>query len=329
MKTKSSYFKFLLFAFVLTFAISCKTDDPITDGVSGTVTDIDGNVYKTLSIGTQTWMIENLRTTKYVNSEPINEIYKGDTTIIIKVRDSLTWDNINVKYDNYSVRVTSKKDKAINAYFTIDSIYISTKCDDNLIVKVGDTLKVKYNSVLKLKRKNYTINVNNNSVWSTLSNGAQCTYNLTTNTDSILKFGRLYNFYSVSDIRNIAPKGWHVPTNVELATLQTYVNAHLGESGNTAKALAAKIDWTTSTTTGAIGNDLSKNNVSGFTALPGGYRGLNGSFVGLGLNGQWWSITSGPYVGGSWYMGMLNFFDNTTNSTYNTQYGLSVRCIKD
>lgn len=42
-----------------------------------TVTDIDGNVYNTIQIGTQLWMQENLKTAHYRNGDSINEIEDG------------------------------------------------------------------------------------------------------------------------------------------------------------------------------------------------------------------------------------------------------------
>ncbi|OGL41074.1 MAG: hypothetical protein A2161_08175 [Candidatus Schekmanbacteria bacterium RBG_13_48_7] len=45
-----------------------------------TVTDYDGNVYRTVTIGTQIWLLENLKVTHYRNGDPITE-----------VRDSINW----------------------------------------------------------------------------------------------------------------------------------------------------------------------------------------------------------------------------------------------
>lgn len=49
----------------------------------GSVTDIDGNCYKTIQIGTQTWMAENLKTSRY-----------NDGTPIPNVTDNTQWENL-------------------------------------------------------------------------------------------------------------------------------------------------------------------------------------------------------------------------------------------
>ena len=43
-----------------------------------TVSDVDGNLYHTVTIGTQVWMVENLRTTSYRNGEPIPNVTDND-----------------------------------------------------------------------------------------------------------------------------------------------------------------------------------------------------------------------------------------------------------
>lgn len=72
----------LMMAIVLVFLNSCNDDD--TEPVFTTVSDIEGNVYRTVVIGGQEWMAENLRVSRYNNGDLIptglsNEDW-GETT---------------------------------------------------------------------------------------------------------------------------------------------------------------------------------------------------------------------------------------------------------
>ncbi len=73
MKRPVTFFLSLFIIYHITTAGGCKKDDapPPPTPDTGTVTDVEGNIYKTLKIGTQVWMTENLKTTKYRNGVSI------------------------------------------------------------------------------------------------------------------------------------------------------------------------------------------------------------------------------------------------------------------
>ena len=79
--------------------------------LSETVTDYDGNVYKTVIIGEQIWMLENLKVTHYRNGTPIRNIYDNnkwsnaiDGAYCMVGNDSVEYKKIfGVLYNYYAV----------------------------------------------------------------------------------------------------------------------------------------------------------------------------------------------------------------------------------
>ena len=201
----------------------------------GSMTDQEGNVYKTIVIGDQEWMAENLKTSHYRNGDPI----------ATNLSDA-EWGN-------------------------------------TLITQLG--------------------------AWAFYNNDSQyeCPY------------GKLYNWFAVSDPRHVCPTGWHEPTEIEWTTLRNY----LGGSGGKMKTMGLQY-W--------FSPNQSATNVTGFSGLPGGSRSGEGSFNSFGFQGFWWSsytnstfpFSPTPFSNNLIFnLNHIGWGSNSGNS------GFSVRCLSN
>jgi uncharacterized protein (TIGR02145 family) len=211
-------------------------------GCPPTVTDYDGNVYQTVLIGDQCWMMENLKVTHYRNGDPIPK-------------------------------------------------------------------------------------VTDNGAWAGLSTGAYCDFNNDTN--NVATYGRLYNWYAVDDSRNIAPEGWHVPTDAEWKQLEM----HLGMS----QAQADAGEWRGADEGGKLKEagtthwqspNTGATNESHFAALPGGYRLINGPFYNLGQLAELWTSTEYD-SNAAWHRALHFELSQVGRYDYLKTGGFSVRCVRD
>jgi uncharacterized protein (TIGR02145 family) len=149
--------------------------------------------------------------------------------------------------------------------------------------------------------------------WDKLTTGAWCYYENFTENGTI--YGKIYNWYAVNDSRGLAPEGCHIPTDEEWTKLTDF----LGGEQVTGPKLKSSTGWD---------EDFAGNNSSGFTALPGGYRTHDGYFCNKGRNAIFWTSTelNSERV---WFRNVIGSIPDVYRPTYDKNFGLSVRCIKD
>ena len=158
--------------------------------------------------------------------------------------------------------------------------------------------------------------VQDSAQWVNLTTGAWCYYNNDSANGAI--YGKLYNWFAVTDPRGLAPKGWYIPNYDECMALTTYLG---GEKVCGGKLKEKGTDHWLSPNTGAT-------NESGFTALPGGFRSYEGEFDALGYLGNWWTITA--YNDSlAWFRELDNEYIYCFCNYKHKNYALSVRCLKD
>jgi len=78
---------------LILFLISVVLISFLPFNASAQIKDIDGNIYKTIKIGTQTWMAENLKTTKLNNGTKIPVEEDNDKFIALKTAAFCWYDN--------------------------------------------------------------------------------------------------------------------------------------------------------------------------------------------------------------------------------------------
>jgi hypothetical protein len=202
----------------------------------GTMTDQNGNLYKTIIIGNQEWMAENLKATSFRNG---STIFAGNN---------------------------------------------------------GQPIS--------------------NASWAAFANSgtsATCVY--LDMSSYACPYGRLYNWYAVTDSRNLCPSGWHVPNQSEIQSLIDYLG------GTNIAGLKMKSTSSQYTQLWTIPGD----NSSGFSGLPSYFRTSIGTFAGSN-NGRYW--TSSPYgLGASIFV--LGNSDIIVNGSEDKNTGLYVRCVHD
>jgi uncharacterized protein (TIGR02145 family) len=170
------------------------------------------------------------------------------------------------------------------------------------------------------------INVSDYFSWMELNTAAWSNYENLSSNDVL--YGKLYNWFSVIDSRNICPTGWHVPTDNEWDLLIGFLDPSFVpltegiqsvSAGGKMKSISS---W--------MNPNAFATNESGFSGLPGGRSGNfgEGFFVQINSDGFWWSSSEvDEYFVWNRY---LHYSSGIIGrGSFTKQYGFSVRCVKD
>jgi uncharacterized protein (TIGR02145 family) len=109
-----------------------------------------------------------------------------------------------------------------------------------------------------------------------------------------------------------------VPNDAEWETLITFLGGDQVAGG--AMKETGIIHW--------IAPNTGATNSSGFTGLPGGFRGSDGSSSYIGYGGGWWSANQGSLTDG-WIYNLGNNDAAINKAGFSKNSGISVRCISD
>jgi len=182
------------------------------------------------------------------------------------------------------------------------------------IIIYGQEWMQKNLNVSKYRNGDPIPQVTDDNQWATLTTGAWRYFaNITANG---ITYGKLYNWYAITDPRGLAPQGWHIPSKTEWNDL--FINLGGTPAGGKMKETGTS-HW--------HNPNVGATNETNFTAIPSNPSGQNYIYI----SATWWSNTwdagqSGPHV---FNVQNADAGANLSPCAATNTQKLSVRCIKD
>ncbi len=226
--------------------------------------------------------------------------------------------------------LTCKKDLTapLADNFRIKSGVMDRDGNSYRIVKIGNQWWMAENlKVTRYRNGDAIPHVMDEFAWSELTTDAYCNYD--NNETNATTYGRLYNWWAVNDPRNIAPEGWHVPSDAEWKQLEMHLGMSQSQADSTGfRGMYEGGKLKEKGTAHWRSPNAGASDEYGFTALSTGYRLDHGGYSSIGYNANFWSSTeSGMHF--AWSRHLHCTCAGIARYAYYKRHGLSVRCVRD
>jgi len=149
----------------------------------------------------------------------------------------------------------------------------------------------------------------------------------------LYQWDEMMQYIFTEGTQGICPDGWHIPSDEEWKVLEGTVDNQYGvgdpewnQPGHRGFDAGLNLKSTSDWVGGGNGTDM-----FGFSGLPGGYRLYDyGSFLQIGVYGNWWSTTENIWkASNAWLRLLMDDRDSGARAHYVKTSGFSVRCVMD
>jgi len=141
-------------------------------------------------------------------------------------------------------------------------------------------------------------------------------------------YGKLYNWFAVTEARGLCPTGWHPSTDADWLAMELHLGMDPAELALwDLRGELPNVGGQLKSTTGWAAPNTGATNSSGFSALPGGYAGYDQTFEFLTVWGNYWTASDNA---GSGIGRRLTYTDQGIYRSYHiNQAAFSCRCVYD